>query len=112
MGLLRGFRWLALSGRLSASSSPKGRALGKEMYFVWTAKASHFGGGGIASAMTERARPLMFMLRLLGFAQLHHYYRHSRRQHRAPQRDADEQARGLAGAAGAAAQLDTGVPLQ
>ena len=38
---------LALSGRF-ASSSPKGRAIGKEMYFAWTAKASHFGGGGIA----------------------------------------------------------------
>ena len=37
----------ALSGRF-ASSSPKGRALGKEVKFVWTAKASHFGGGGIA----------------------------------------------------------------
>ena len=34
---------LALSGRLSASSSPKGRALGKEIHFAWTAKASHFG---------------------------------------------------------------------
>ena len=26
----------------------KGRALGKTRKFVWTAKASHFGGGGIA----------------------------------------------------------------
>ena len=41
-----------------ASSSPKGRALGKTMNFVWTAKASHFGGGGSASALTERARSL------------------------------------------------------
>ena len=28
--------------------SIKGRALGKTVNFVWTAKASHFGGGGIA----------------------------------------------------------------
>ena len=32
----------------SASSSPKGGALGKEVLFAWTAKASHFGRGGIA----------------------------------------------------------------
>ena len=25
-------------------TSPKGRGLGKEMNFVWTAKGSHFGG--------------------------------------------------------------------
>ena len=36
--------------------SIKGRALGKTANFAWTAKASHFGGGGIAQAMTERAR--------------------------------------------------------
>ena len=39
-------------------SSPKGRALGKTMNFLWIAKASHFGGGGSASALTERARSL------------------------------------------------------
>ena len=32
---------LVLSGRF-ASSSPKGRALGKTANFAWTAKASHF----------------------------------------------------------------------
>ena len=31
-----------------ASTSPKGRGLGKEMYFAWIAKGSHFGGAGIA----------------------------------------------------------------
>ena len=37
----------------------KGRGLGKEMKFVWTAKGSHFGGAGIEqSEMTERARML------------------------------------------------------
>ena len=41
------FSILTLSGRF-ASSSPKGRALGKTANFAWTAKASHFGGGGIA----------------------------------------------------------------
>ena len=29
-------------------TSPKGRGLGKEMKFAWTAKGSHFGGAGIA----------------------------------------------------------------
>ena len=48
---------LALSGRF-ASSSPKGRALGIKMKFANTAKASHFGGGGIALAMTERVKRL------------------------------------------------------
>ena len=48
---------LALSGRF-ASSSPKGRASGETVDFVGTAKASHFGGGGSASALTERARTL------------------------------------------------------
>ena len=33
---------------LRKSTSPKGRGLGKEMKFVWTAKGSHFGGAGIA----------------------------------------------------------------
>ena len=27
-------------------TSPKGRGLGKEMNFAWTAKGSHFGGAG------------------------------------------------------------------
>ena len=36
----------------------KGRALGKTRNFAWTAKASHFGRGGIAQAMTERASRL------------------------------------------------------
>ena len=27
-------------------TSPKGRGLGKEMKFAWTAKGSHFGGAG------------------------------------------------------------------
>ena len=31
-----------------ASTSPKGRGLGKKMKFAWTAKGSHFGGAGIA----------------------------------------------------------------
>ena len=44
---------------LRKSTSPKGRGLGKEMKFVWTAKGSHFGGAGIEqSEMTERARML------------------------------------------------------
>ena len=30
------------------ASSPKGRASGETRNFLWTAKASHFGGGGIA----------------------------------------------------------------
>ena len=38
--------------------SIKGRALGKTINLAWTAKASHFGRGGIAQAMTERARML------------------------------------------------------
>ena len=29
-------------------TTPKGRGLGKKMYFAWTAKGSHFGGAGIA----------------------------------------------------------------
>ena len=33
---------------LRKSTSPKGRGLGKEMNFAWTAKGSHFGGAGIA----------------------------------------------------------------
>ena len=40
---------LALSVKACClASSPKGRALGKTGKFAWTAKASHFGGGGIA----------------------------------------------------------------
>ena len=42
----------------SLASSPKGRALGIKMKLANPAKASHFGGGGIASAMTERVSPL------------------------------------------------------
>ena len=38
---------LALSVTYGATS-PKGRGLGKEMDFAWTAKGSHFGGAGIA----------------------------------------------------------------
>ena len=49
---------LALSASLALSSSPKGGALGKNGNFAWIAKASHFGRGGIALAMTERARTL------------------------------------------------------
>ena len=37
---------LALSVTYGATSSPKGRGLGKEMDFAWTAKGSHFGGAG------------------------------------------------------------------
>ena len=48
---------LALSVTFGATS-PKGRGLGITMHFAWTAKGSHFGGAGIASAMTERARML------------------------------------------------------
>ncbi len=48
---------LTLSGR-SASSSPKGGALDKTGNFAWNAKASHFGGGGSASALTERVSQL------------------------------------------------------
>ena len=44
---------LTLSGRF-ASSSPKGGASDETIHFAWTAKASPFGRGGIASAMTER----------------------------------------------------------
>ena len=35
------FSWLALSVTFGATS-PKGRGLGKEMKFAWTAKGSHF----------------------------------------------------------------------
>ena len=38
---------LALSVTYGATS-PKGRGLGKEMNFAWTAKGSHFGGAGKA----------------------------------------------------------------
>jgi hypothetical protein len=56
--LLKKMRLLALSGRF-ASSSPKGRASGETENFAWTAKASPFERGGIAQAMTERARPFI-----------------------------------------------------
>ena len=36
----------------------KGKIFGRPGGLVWTAKASHFGGGGSASALTERARTL------------------------------------------------------
>ena len=40
-------------------SSPKGRASGETSNFAWTAKASHFGGGGCDQReQTERARML------------------------------------------------------
>ena len=49
------FSILTLSGRF-ASSSPKGRAFDIIGNFPKTVKTSHFGGGGIAQAMTERVR--------------------------------------------------------
>ena len=49
---------LALSVSHTLDSSPKGRASGEIENFARTAKASHFGGGGIAQAMTERASQL------------------------------------------------------
>ena len=52
------FSWLTLSGRF-ASSSPKGRAFDKTSNFAWIAKASPFGRGGSASALTERVRPFI-----------------------------------------------------
>ncbi|RAW56361.1 hypothetical protein C4N24_10930 [Faecalibacterium prausnitzii] len=52
------------------ASSPKGRALGKTGNFVWTAKASPFGRGGTAYAVTERARE--FPSPFLCFAQTAH----------------------------------------
>ena len=71
---------LALSGRFASrlpllspavTSSPdrgksflKGRALGIKMKFAWTAKASPFGRGGIALAMTERERTLTDRIKL------------------------------------------------
>ena len=51
--------FLAIPLRLARlASSPEGRALGIKMKFANIAKASHFGGGGIALAMTERVRRL------------------------------------------------------
>ena len=41
---------LALSVTYGATS-PKGRGLGKEMKFAWTAKGSHFGGAGKADRL-------------------------------------------------------------
>ena len=46
---------LALSVTYGATS-PKGRGLGKEMKFAWTAKGSPLGGAGAIAP--ERARPL------------------------------------------------------
>ena len=56
------FSWLALSVSHTLDSSPKGRASGEIENFARTAKASHFGGGGIAQAMTERARTLTIII--------------------------------------------------
>ena len=38
-------------------TSPKGRGLGKEMNFAWTAKGSHFGG---AAEQSEAERASLF----------------------------------------------------
>ena len=46
-------KWLTLSGRF-APSSPEGRAFDKTANSAGNAKASHFGGGGSALALTER----------------------------------------------------------
>ena len=50
-------KWLTLSGRF-APSSPEGRAFDKTANSAGNAKASHFGGGGSALALTERVRML------------------------------------------------------
>ena len=52
-------KWLTLSGRF-APSSPEGRAFDKTANSAGNAKASHFGGGGSALALTERVRMLGF----------------------------------------------------
>ena len=54
------FSILTLSGRF-ASSSPKRRAFDIIGNFPKTVKTSHFGGGGIASAMTERVSQLILL---------------------------------------------------
>ena len=53
--LLHTINSLALSVTCG-DTSPKGRGLGKEMKFAWTAKGSHFGGAGARAP--ERARTL------------------------------------------------------
>ena len=55
------FSWLTLSGRF-ASSSPKGRAFDIIGNFPMTVKTSHFGGGGIAQAMTERVSQFIVLI--------------------------------------------------
>ena len=52
---------LTLSGRF-ASSSPKGRAFDIIGNFPMTVKTSHFGGGGIAQAMTERVSQFIVLI--------------------------------------------------
>ena len=48
--LLHTINSLALSVTCG-DTSPKGRGLGKEMKFAWTAKGSHFGGAGKADRL-------------------------------------------------------------
>ena len=55
------FSILTLSGRF-ASSSPKGRAFDIIGNFPMTVKTSHFGGGGIAQAMTERVSQFIVLI--------------------------------------------------
>ena len=54
-------KWLTLSGRF-APSSPEGRAFDKTANSAGNAKASHFGGGGIAQAMTERVSQFIVLI--------------------------------------------------
>ena len=61
-GLLHKVSGLALSVTCG-DTSPKGRGLGKEMKFAWTAKGSPFGRAGIErSEMTERARSFSYVM--------------------------------------------------
>ena len=53
-------KWLTLSGRF-APSSPEGRAFDKTANSAGNAKASHFGGGGSALALTERFLTAAFL---------------------------------------------------
>ena len=41
-----GYLFAAVAGERVDGHSLKGRGLGKEMDFAWTAKGSHFGGAG------------------------------------------------------------------
>ena len=50
MKMMYSFSGLALSVTYG-DTSPKGRGLGKEMEFAWTAKGSHFGGTGKADRL-------------------------------------------------------------